>query len=78
MKRVANIGLGTLLVLAALASWGFLALNHTVNDPDVPVAKTLLVKGAPKTVLAVWAHPDDEITSAGTLARLAKEEGARL
>lgn len=78
MKRVANLLLGTLLVLAALASWGFLALNHTVNDEDVPVARTLLVKGAPKTVVAVWAHPDDEITSAGTLARLAKEEGARL
>lgn len=78
MKPLVNILLGTLLVVAALASWGFLALNHTVNDEDVPVAKTLLVKGAPRTVLAVWAHPDDEITSAGTLARLAKEEGARL
>lgn len=78
MTRIVNIVSGALLVLAALGSWGFLALNHTVNDEDVPVAKTLLVKGALKTVLAVWAHPDDEITSAGTLARLAKEEGARL
>jgi LmbE family N-acetylglucosaminyl deacetylase len=73
-----NVVMGALLALAAVASWGFLALNHTVNDEDVPIRKTLLVQGAPKTVLAVWAHPDDEITSAGTLARLAQEEGARL
>jgi len=78
VKRVWNVLMGALLALATVASWGFLALNHTVNDQDVPIEKTLLVAGAPKTVLAVWAHPDDEITSAGTLARLAKEEGARL
>ncbi len=78
MKQVRNVLMGMLLALVAAASWGFLALNHTVNDQDVPIEPTLLVPGAPKTVLAVWAHPDDEITSAGTLARLAKEEGARL
>lgn len=78
MRGLLSIVAVTLLVLAAAASWAFLALNRTVNDEDVPVAKTLLVNGAPKTVLAVWAHPDDEVTSAGTLARLAREEGARL
>lgn len=78
MRTLLNIVAVTLVVLAALLSWAFLALNHTVNDEDVPVAKTLLVEGAPKTLLAVWAHPDDEVTSAGALARLAKEEGARL
>lgn len=78
MKRVLAIVLGIVALLAGLAVVLFMIANARVNDGDVPVADSLLVPGAPKTVLAVWAHPDDEITSAGTLARLAKEEGARV
>lgn len=78
MKRVLVIVLGIAAALAGLAAVLFMVANARVNDGDVPVADSLLVPGAPKTVLAVWAHPDDEITSAGTLARLAKEEGARV
>ncbi len=73
-----RVGLAIALLLAGLAVVLFVFANSRVNDGEVPVADSLLVPGAPKTVLAVWAHPDDEITSAGTLARLAKEEGARL
>ena len=78
MTRVLRVGLAITLLLAGLAVVLFVVTNSRVNDGDVPVADSLLVPGAPKTVLAVWAHPDDEITSAGTLARLAKEEGARV
>lgn len=78
MTRVLRVGLAIVLLLAGLAVVLFVFANSRVNDGEVPVADSLLVPGAPKTVLAVWAHPDDEITSAGTLARLAKEEGARL
>ena len=52
---------------------GFVALNRAVNDDAVPkLAATddLFAPGAPHSVMAVWAHPDDEITSAGTLQRL--------
>ncbi len=78
MKRVLAIVLGIAAALVGLAAVLFMVANARVNDGDVPVADSLLVPGAPKTVLAVWAHPDDEITSAGMLARLAKEEGARV
>lgn len=78
MTRVLRVGLVIALLLAGLAVVLFVFANSRVNDGEVPVADSLLVPGAPKTVLAVWAHPDDEITSAGTLARLAKEEGARV
>lgn len=78
MTRVLRVGLAIALLLAGLAVVLFVFANNRVNDGDVPVADSLLAPGAPKTVLAVWAHPDDEITSAGTLARLAKEEGARV
>ncbi len=78
MKRAAGTGLAIALLMAGLAVLLFVIANARVNDGDVPVVDSLLVPGAPRTVLAVWAHPDDEITSAGTLARLAKEEGARV
>jgi LmbE family N-acetylglucosaminyl deacetylase len=78
VKRVLRVGLAVALVLAGLSVLLFVVANNRVNDSDVPLADSLLIPGAPKTVLAVWAHPDDEITSAGTLARLAKEEGARV
>lgn len=56
----------------------FVALNRTINDESVPVAHSLFPPGASKALMAVWAHPDDEITSAGTIARMAREEGARV
>jgi LmbE family N-acetylglucosaminyl deacetylase len=58
----------------------FLVLRHAVNDDGVPIARAtgeLFAPGAPHTVIAVWAHPDDEITAAGTLARLA-HDGAKV
>ena len=63
-------------LIALIAVGGFLVLRHAVNDASVPAVSStdaLFPPGAPKTVLAVWAHPDDEITAAGTLARMAAE-----
>ena len=55
-----------ILVLALFA-----ALNHLVNDHKVPTRLPEFNIDAPHTVLAVFAHPDDEVMAAGTLARLA-------
>ena len=60
-------------VLLALIGAAFLFVRGRLNDGAVPTARSLLVPGAPKTVMAIWAHPDDEITSAGTFAALAAE-----
>ena len=63
------VGLGVVLALAAAAA---LSVRHLVNDDAVPRARDLLPAAAPRRVMAVWAHPDDEVTSAGTLTALAR------
>jgi len=60
-------------VLLVLAIGAFLVARGQLNDGAVPRARSLLAPGQSKTVMAIWAHPDDEITSAGTLATLAAE-----
>ncbi|MFN3512832.1 MAG: PIG-L deacetylase family protein [Phenylobacterium sp.] len=61
-----------LLLAGAAGLGGFLYLRGKLNDEDVPVVANLFPPGAPRRVLAVWAHPDDEITCAGTLAAMAR------
>lgn len=68
------------LALAAgstAAVGGFLAARSLINDGHVPQAGILPGVGRDVTVLAIWAHPDDEITCAGTLARMA-QAGAKV
>lgn len=64
-----SVVVGLLVLLAC----GLLFVRSRLNDGAVPTARSLLVPGAPKTVMAIWAHPDDEITSAGTLAAMARD-----
>lgn len=47
-----------------------LFVRDQINDRQVPVVRDLIPAGAPQKVLAIWAHPDDEVTSAGTLAAM--------
>lgn len=61
------------VILLVLMIAGFLFVRGRLNDGAVPRARSLLIPGAPKTVVAIWAHPDDEITSAGTFAALARD-----
>lgn len=60
-------------VLLVLMAAAFLFVRGRLNDGAVPTARSLLIPGARKTVMAIWAHPDDEITSAGTLRAMAQE-----
>ncbi len=64
-------------LLGGVATAAFLAARHQLNDSDVPVSQDLFPADAPRRVLAVWAHPDDEITCAGTLAAMTRA-GAEL
>ncbi len=80
MRLAGRILAAVLLVAVVALAGGLLLVHHAVNDDGVPVATStdqLFAPGAPHTVMAVWAHPDDEVTSAGTLARLA-HDGARV
>jgi LmbE family N-acetylglucosaminyl deacetylase len=66
---------GLLAPLAAIALTTvvvFLVARRRLNDMSTPIARNLEAFGTPENVLAVWAHPDDEITSAGTLAGMAR------
>ena len=62
-----------IVALALVLVTGFLWARGQLNDSAVPISRSLIPPGAPAVVLAVWAHPDDEITSAGTLAGLARD-----
>jgi len=66
------------LCLGLVAATGFLVARGRYNDGRVPVRRDLFLKGAPKTVMAIWAHPDDELIAAGALARMARRRKAKL
>jgi LmbE family N-acetylglucosaminyl deacetylase len=67
------VGFGLLIAAALAADFGWSRLVGKLNDEDVPVASGL--EG--QRIMAIWAHPDDEITCAGTLA-LAARHGAEI
>ena len=79
-RRHLRLGIGlaaAVLVVVALAGAAFVFVNKAVNDDAIPKAADLFAPGAPRVAMAVWAHPDDEITSAGTLAAVARS-GAKV
>jgi LmbE family N-acetylglucosaminyl deacetylase len=77
VKVVGRVLAGAMLVLVAGAAAAFLFVRGAVNDDAAPRAADLFAPGAERRVMAVWAHLDDEITAAGTLARMTRS-GARL
>lgn len=55
-------------ILSGLLLAVFLAARAYVNDGDVPVVESLLPPDAERRhLMAIFPHPDDEITMAGTL-----------
>ncbi|MEN8700402.1 PIG-L deacetylase family protein [Bacillus infantis] len=50
--------------------------NYYVNDGEVPVSQELFPEDEPKRVLALFAHPDDEIMVSGTFSKLGKQKDA--
>ena len=59
-------------VVADLILIAFILARARLNDMKVPIRRDLFASGAPRRIMAIWAHPDDEITSAGTLSALAR------
>ena len=57
-------------IVADLILIAFILARARLNDMRVPIRRDLFASGAPRRVMAIWAHPDDEITSAGTLSAL--------
>ena len=77
-RRGLWITLGVIVALLAVVKIGaFVFINKAVNDDTIPKSADLFAPGAPRTAMAIWAHEDDEVTSAGTLAEMAKS-GAKV
>ena len=71
MKKVGKGILGFLLVLLVcspliLIVWG----RSMLHDSDVANREELIPSSPPKRVLAIFPHPDDEVTVAGTVMGL--------
>lgn len=70
MKKL-SIALLILITLIISALWYFKA---QIQDDTIPQTETLIPENLPKKALAIFAHPDDEITIIGTM-RLLKQQG---
>jgi len=66
-----------LLFVSTLFAVGLLFLNRYVNDGTVASIEKQSFGGSIQKVLAVLAHPDDEVMIAGTLAKF-KASGAEI
>lgn len=65
------------VLAAAKTGASFWLARGRLNDDKVPVAQDLFAPGAPRRAMAIWAHPDDEITCGGTLSAMTRD-GAEL
>lgn len=68
-------------ILVVVASGAFLLLggalwfDHVFEEPNVPVVSSLASHADARSVLAVFAHPDDETLVSGALAEAASRDG---
>lgn len=63
-----------LSVIILLIFSGLLYFRSKIQDENVPKTDTLIPENLPKKALAIFAHPDDEITIIGTM-RMLKSQG---
>ena len=64
----------TLSVIILLIISGLFYFRSNIQDEDVPQMESLIPDNLPKKALAIFAHPDDEITIIGTM-RMLKSQG---
>ena len=77
MNTTIIIILSAFFFVSTVLALGVLLLNRYVNDQNVdPIEKKLSYQSIQK-LLAVLAHPDDEVMIAGTLAKL-KKKGTKI
>ena len=70
--NITIIILGALFFVSTVLALGILLLNRYVNDQKVNLLEKKLGPKSIQKLLAVLAHPDDEVMIAGTLAKLKK------
>lgn len=61
-------------VIVLLIFSGLFYFRSKIQDENVPKTESLIPENLPKKALAIFAHPDDEITIIGTM-RMLKSQG---
>lgn len=76
MKKLLIVSLGIIVFILLTLPWVLILVGRNkLHDYDIPQREQLLSTSEPKKrILALFPHPDDEVTVAGTLMRL-KEDG---
>lgn len=75
MKKLLIVSLGIIGLIVLLSPWILILFGRNqLHDHDIPQHEQLVDSGEKKLILAVFPHPDDEVTVAGTLMKL-KNEG---
>lgn len=69
VKRLLTVALTVAIIAGLLVTGAALFARQRANDGAIAVVDSLAPDGQPASVLAVFAHPDDEIAMAGTIAR---------
>ncbi len=64
----------TLIFLIALTISALWYFKSQIQDNTIPQTEMLIPENLPKKALAIFAHPDDEITIIGTM-RMLKQQG---
>lgn len=75
MRKFLIVSLGIILMIFLLAPWALIQYGRgKLHDLSIPQRDFLLAQSTSKKVLAIFPHPDDEVTVSGTILGL-KELG---
>lgn len=75
MKKLLLVTLGILLFIIVLTPWMLILFaKNQLHDTKITLRENLVEKTPKKVILALFPHPDDEVTVAGTLMKL-REDG---
>ena len=74
MKKFLIVSAGIILIILLLVPWMLILVGRKqLHDFDIPQKAQLIEENDPKLVLAIFPHPDDEVTVSGSLMKLKKE-----
>jgi LmbE family N-acetylglucosaminyl deacetylase len=75
MKKLLIVSLGIIGFILVLSPWMLILYGRNqLHDPEIPQRSHLLEHEEEQVILAIFPHPDDEVTVSGTLIGL-KEAG---
>ncbi|MFL0684143.1 MAG: PIG-L deacetylase family protein [Algoriphagus aquaeductus] len=74
MKKLLIVSLGIIVVILLALPWVLILVGRNkLHDHDIPQREQLIPDSPGQKVLAIFPHPDDEVTVAGTLMKLKKQ-----